>query len=140
MRWNKYNVTFEQWEAGHYFPQFCGGPCTGFTAGATSGILDAAKKTDAKGFKLEDVLFTGVMRTKADLPTPEFHAQICKHLPTNTLQGLVNTIQSSAVNSADKDIQTARRQELVAVCKKHKLQSPMSMLPIASHFKVPGHQ
>ena len=60
MRWNKYNVTFDQWEAGHYFPQFCGGPCTGFTTVATSKILDAAKKTDSKGFKLEDVLFTGL--------------------------------------------------------------------------------
>ena len=59
MRWNKYNVTFEQWEAGHYFPEFCGGPCTGFTSRGTSGILESAKKTDAKGFKLEDVLFTG---------------------------------------------------------------------------------
>ena len=31
LRWNKYNVTFEQWEAGHYYPEFCGGPCAGFT-------------------------------------------------------------------------------------------------------------
>ena len=70
------------------------------------------------------------MRTKAALPTPEFHAQMCKHLPTKTLQGLVNTIQSSVVRSADKDVQEARRQELKDLCAKYKLQSPVSMLSI----------
>ena len=67
MRWNKYNVTFEQWEAGHYFPEFCGGPCTGFTSRGTSGILESAKKTDAKGFKLEDVLFTGEIALREEI-------------------------------------------------------------------------
>lgn len=34
-------------------------------------ILQAAEKTDPKGFKLEDVLFTGIIRTKAGLPAPD---------------------------------------------------------------------
>jgi len=34
-------------------------------------ILEAAEKTDPKGFKLEDVLFTGIIRIKAGLPAPD---------------------------------------------------------------------
>ena len=34
-------------------------------------ILQAAEKTDPKGFKLEDVLFTGIVRTKAGLAAPD---------------------------------------------------------------------
>ena len=35
-------------------------------------IFDAARKTETKGFKLEDVLFTGIIRTKAKMPVPHF--------------------------------------------------------------------
>ena len=39
---------------------------------AAMRILNTAKKTDAKGFRLEDVLFTGIIRTKADMPVPHY--------------------------------------------------------------------
>ena len=35
-------------------------------------IFNAARKTETKGFKLEDVLFTGIIRTKAKMPVPHF--------------------------------------------------------------------
>lgn len=71
-RWGKYNVTIEQWSSGHYFPHFCSGPCNGIRKDQTWKIFDAASITDTKGFKLEDVLFTGIIRVKAGIPTPYF--------------------------------------------------------------------
>jgi hypothetical protein len=73
-RWGKYNVTIEQWAGGHFFPKFCSGksavcsstdinpgPCAGMSSEMAEKIFDAASTTDAKGFKLEDVLFTGIV-------------------------------------------------------------------------------
>jgi len=71
-RWGKYNVTFDQWSTSHYFPQFCSGPCNGINKEETWKIFEAASTTDTKGFKLEDVLFTGIIREKAGIPVPHF--------------------------------------------------------------------
>jgi len=79
-RWGKYNVTLEQWESGHWFPQFCSGPCNGMKKSAALKIFNAARKTETKGFKLEDVLFTGIIRTKAKMPVPHFEKDICMHV------------------------------------------------------------
>jgi len=35
-------------------------------------ILNTATKTISKGFRLEDVLFTGIIRTKAKMPVPSY--------------------------------------------------------------------
>ncbi|CAG5110839.1 Oidioi.mRNA.OKI2018_I69.chr2.g5195.t1.cds [Oikopleura dioica] len=85
-RWGKYNVTFEQWASGHFFPSFCSGPCAGMTAEVGEKIYQEASTLDAKGFKLEDVLFTvtGVIRTKAGIAEPSLQEDICKHFPQKT--------------------------------------------------------
>ncbi|CAG5082164.1 Oidioi.mRNA.OKI2018_I69.PAR.g10047.t1.cds [Oikopleura dioica] len=85
-RWGKYNVTIEQWAGGHFFPKFCSGPCAGMTAKMSEKIYEAASTTDAKGFKLEDVLFTGIIRTKAGIPEPSFQKDVCKHFDQKTKQ------------------------------------------------------
>lgn len=79
-RWGKYNVTIEQWAGGHFFPKFCSGkcaensridsnpgPCAGMSSEMAEKIFDAASTTDAKGFKLEDVLFTGIKNFQLSL-------------------------------------------------------------------------
>ena len=71
-RWAKYNVTMEQWETGHYYPQFCSGPCNGISREAALKIYEAAKTTNTCGFRLEDVLFMGIIREKAHLAVPHF--------------------------------------------------------------------
>ncbi|CBY40941.1 unnamed protein product, partial [Oikopleura dioica] len=70
-RWGKYNVTTDQWASGHWLPEFCTGPCNLMSRQTALKILEAAEKTDPKGFKLEDVLFTGIIRIKAGLPAPD---------------------------------------------------------------------
>jgi hypothetical protein len=70
-RWGKYNVTTDQWASGHWLPEFCTGPCNLISRQTAIKILEAAGKTDPKGFKLEDVLFTGIIRIKAGLPAPD---------------------------------------------------------------------
>lgn len=77
-RWGKYNVTFDQWETGHWFPKFCSGPCNGMSKQAALNIFHTATKTDAKGLRLEDVLFTGIIRTKANMSVPHYE-KVCTH-------------------------------------------------------------
>ena len=84
-RWGKYNVTFDQWETGHWFPKFCSGPCNGMSKQAALNIFHTATKTDAKGLRLEDVLFTGIIRTKANMSVPHYE-KVCTHcLPVQQL-------------------------------------------------------
>lgn len=71
-RWAKYNVTMEQWETGHYYPQFCSGPCNGISREAALKIYESARTTNTCGFRLEDVLFMGIIREKAHLAVPHF--------------------------------------------------------------------
>jgi hypothetical protein len=71
-RWGKYNSTFEQWDTGYWYPRFCSGPCNGMSRQTAEAIYETATKTDSKGFRLEDVLFTGIIREKAKLPLPTF--------------------------------------------------------------------
>ena len=68
----QYNVTMEQWDTGHYFPQFCSGPCNGISREAAIKIYETAQKTNTCGFRLEDVLFMGIIREKAHLEVPHF--------------------------------------------------------------------
>ena len=69
-RFTKYNLTFEQWPTGHYFPQFCSGPATGETIQTVIKIYERAVQTLDLGLRLEDVLFTGVLRQTAGILPP----------------------------------------------------------------------
>ena len=84
-RWSKYNVTMEQWETGHYYPPFCSGPCNGISRQAAMKIYRAAKTTNSCGFRLEDVLFMGIIRQKAELPVPHFEKASVKIAQTSSL-------------------------------------------------------
>ena len=78
----------------------------------------------------------GVMRTKAGLEAPQFHSQLCKHMQTETLVGIVNTIQTTIVSRMmDKGLQESRKNELNAICEKYKIHNPLGRmnLPINAH-------
>ena len=57
---------------GHYFPQFCSGPCNGLSRESAQKIFETAKQTETNGFRLEDVLFLGIIREKAKMEIPHF--------------------------------------------------------------------
>ena len=75
-RFSKYNVTFDEWEPGHYFPKFCSGPCTGITHETAVKIYNRAINTLDLGLKLEDVMFTGVIRQTAGVAPPIDFSQV----------------------------------------------------------------
>ena len=58
--------------SGHYFPQFCSGPCNGLSRESAQKIFETAKQTETNGFRLEDVLFLGIIREKAKMEIPHF--------------------------------------------------------------------
>ena len=75
-RFTKYNVTFDHWETGHYFPKFCSGPATGETISTAVKIYEKAKETLNLDLKLEDVLFTGVLRQTAGVAPPIDYSKV----------------------------------------------------------------
>ena len=75
-RFSKYNLTFEAWESGHYYPKFCSGPATGVTVDTASQIYQRAVNTLDLGLRLEDVLFTGVIRHTAGVAPPIDYSKV----------------------------------------------------------------
>jgi len=63
------------------FPAYCAGPCTTMSGKSAEKIFNTAKVTNWRGFGIEDVLFTGIIRRKADLPPPplRWDRSICTH-------------------------------------------------------------
>ena len=51
----------------YYIPRYSNGQCTAMTASAALKIYQVAKKTDRRDFRIEDMLFTGVFREKAQV-------------------------------------------------------------------------
>ena len=56
-------------------------PCAALPISASKKLLDVAENADRNGFGLEDVLFTGILRQKAGLPSPVdfYNENICRH-------------------------------------------------------------
>ena len=80
VRYSSVGVKFTAWLfrwsfkfiSGHYFPQFCSGPCNGLSRESAQKIFETAKQTETNGFRLEDVLFLGIIREKAKMEIPHF--------------------------------------------------------------------
>ena len=61
------------------FPAYCGGPCTLLPSEYIKTGYEIAKKTNPGAFHHDDVLFTGIIRTKSGAPDPVNVNGICTH-------------------------------------------------------------
>jgi len=103
-RFTKYNVTFEHWESGHYFPIFCSGPATGETIQTVVKIYEKAKETLNLDLKLEDVLFTGVLRETAGVPPPIDYSKQRVAIQEQSVSGYANSIRKQVYESGKKEL------------------------------------
>ena len=70
-----------------YYPVYCAGPCTIMSAPTAAAIYSTALRTNWRRFPIEDVLFTGIIRHKANLPQPPCcfnHKEYCTHYNDHT--------------------------------------------------------
>lgn len=78
-----------------YYPAYCAGPCTIMSAVTAGQIYMTALKTNWRGLPIEDVLFTGIIRKRANLPVPDaqftlvwpwdfHHSTFCTHYNEKT--------------------------------------------------------
>jgi hypothetical protein len=51
-----------------WYPVYCAGPCTITSSVTAKALFETASRTNWRGFPIEDVLFTGIIRKKANLP------------------------------------------------------------------------
>ena len=61
------------------FPPYCGGACALFSADYLRIIYATALHTNPGIFLHDDVFFTGILRTKANLNLPENVVGVCKY-------------------------------------------------------------
>ena len=76
---SKNRLTFDQWPAGYFFPTYCGGPCKLVSSNALLKITSVINKSLAEKFPLEDVLFSGIFRTIANVTNIQHKRGLCEH-------------------------------------------------------------
>jgi len=75
----KFAQTKEEYEL-DYYPTYCGGPCALMSADVMEKIFSFSRQTNPGTMSIEDALFTGVIRVKANLSEPAFVDGVCTHL------------------------------------------------------------
>ena len=73
-----YSVSKQEYELDHY-PTYCGGPCALLSSSTAQKTFDVAEKTNPGRFIMEDILFTGIIRVKSNLPKPNIQNGVCSH-------------------------------------------------------------
>ena len=63
----------------NFYPPFCSGTCYIISSTYARNIYRTAVLTNPDKFHLEDVLFTGILRVKADIDIPKEVKGICQH-------------------------------------------------------------
>ena len=63
-----YGVTKEEYDLDIY-PEYCTGACTLLSGQAMIQSYETAKVTNPGDFAMDDVLFTGIIRVKSNLPS-----------------------------------------------------------------------
>ena len=63
----KYYTWIDNYPPKYYIPMYSNGQCTGMTREAAHKIYTVARLTDYDAFRIEDMLYTGIMRVKARL-------------------------------------------------------------------------
>lgn len=66
----KYYVWVDQWPSRYRVPKYCNGQCVGMSGVSARAIYKAAALTAPNDFRLEDMLFSGIIRKKAKLKEP----------------------------------------------------------------------
>ena len=75
---DKYGVPDEIYPK-NFYPPFCSGTCYVISSTYAKNIYRTAALTNPDKFHLEDVLFTGILRVKADIDIPKEVKGICQH-------------------------------------------------------------
>ena len=76
---SKNRLSFDQWPAGYFFPTYCGGPCKLVSSNALLKITSVINQSLAEEFPLEDVLFSGIFRTLANVTNIQHKRGLCEH-------------------------------------------------------------
>ena len=80
--WEKEIVITEEYDKS-YYPPYCGGHCCLVSSSYLIKIKEISETTNPQGFPIEDVFFTGVLRTLAGMSTPIPLHNICTHFNKN---------------------------------------------------------
>ncbi|CAG5102805.1 Oidioi.mRNA.OKI2018_I69.chr1.g475.t1.cds [Oikopleura dioica] len=75
----KYHLSNEVWPDDYRYPTYCGGPCTIVSAATAEKLYHVASEIELADFNMEDVLFTGVYRSFANIPEPAENRKLCQH-------------------------------------------------------------
>ena len=76
---SKNRLSFDQWPAGYFFPTYCGGPCKLVSSNALLKISNVINHSLVEKFPLEDVLFSGIFRTIANVTNIQHKRGLCEH-------------------------------------------------------------
>lgn len=67
MYFGKYYSWIDLYPPMYFIPTYSNGQATALTASAARKIYQAAKETDYREFRIEDMLYTGILRVKAGI-------------------------------------------------------------------------
>jgi len=75
----KFRLSNDVWPDNYRYPTYCAGACTVMSSSTAQKIYSVARKIELSDFNMEDVLFTGVYRTLADIEKPAVNRRLCHH-------------------------------------------------------------
>ena len=73
--WGKYNLTHEMYPPQNFVPDYCNGQCAMLNRLALEKIESEIQVTQMNDFRIEDIYFTGILRQKAGIPSPQEFAK-----------------------------------------------------------------
>lgn len=77
----KYFTWIDNYPPKYFIPMYSNGQCTGLTAAAAKRIYEVSRVTDYDAFRIEDMLYTGIMRVKANITAISGMHSVCEHFP-----------------------------------------------------------
>ncbi|CAG5108040.1 Oidioi.mRNA.OKI2018_I69.chr1.g3608.t1.cds [Oikopleura dioica] len=83
MTTGKWALTEQQWPSGVYFPGYCGGACKTLSAETMKNIYSVSIRYSNNNVTFEDLMYTGIFRVMAGLPTPLHAPELCRHYNGN---------------------------------------------------------
>ena len=88
----KWSVTREIYPK-KFYPPYCSGTCYAISSNYARKIANTASVTNPQRFHHDDVLFTGILRVKANIDVPKRVNGICRHYNKATkIQNIKNVV------------------------------------------------